>query len=89
LADVVHDPYCWAEYYSGQIFREGNPAPCPPGYHPIHYVILGNAPHERNMVGIADAEKLAQYGKVVYHWPTKRPKHKAEEVSVYAVPSGP
>jgi hypothetical protein len=84
--DVILDPFCWAEYYAGQLFREGPSAVNPAGRPPAHYVVLGTAAHDHNPAPELPAARLyAQHGTLVYEWPIVPPPFKAETVQVFCV----
>jgi len=79
--DEVVDPFCWAHFYSGSMFREGSVIPA--GH--IRYVVLEQSdnPHTRlPLMGLA--RSLAEKGEPVYHWPEKQPLDRALVV-VYRV----
>lgn len=80
--DEIVDPFCWAELYSGRLFREEPPAPdarC--------FVVLGGSDNEhRRLPLIPHAEALARAGRLVYEWPEVPTRTKAERVVVYCVP---
>jgi hypothetical protein len=81
--DEVVDPFCWAHFYAGCLFREGKDH-LPPVR--TRYVVIeqtGN-PHSR-LTAMPMARELAAHGEPVYHWPEKDPTDKAAIV-VYRVP---
>lgn len=78
--DEVIDPFAWAHYYSGCVFREGKDTV--PANERAKYVVLEVTPHPR-LTGMALAQGLAQKGEPVYHWPEQRPV-----VVIYRVPAG-
>src|SRR5262249_46280393 len=90
-ADPIVDPHCWAFFYSGLLFQDGHtpdPVPAPP----VQYVVVTRSknPHAR-LFGVGAAEELAHQGTPVFSWTPTRQERKsygAEEVLVYAVPSG-
>jgi hypothetical protein len=69
--DIIVDPWCWASYYSGTVFREGQPLP--PAR--AHYVVLerGGSGHPRLPL-LPLAEKIAAEGAVVYEVPRGKAK---------------
>lgn len=86
VADPIVDPFCWAHYYAGRVFSEGDTPPGSPGYVPTQYVVLEKSPtseHSR-LPTIHYARALATRGQVVYHWPVERPEA-AAKILVYAV----
>jgi hypothetical protein len=90
LADDVYDPFCWAHYYAGCVFREGA-APAPsPGHVPTVYVVLEESENQHSRLPLLPfGRQVAQAGTLVYRWcPSARTKAKerAEAVAVYAVP---
>ena len=86
LADPVEDPFCWAHFYANRVFWEGKTPPARPGYQPTRYVVIEHSDHDHTRLPmIAEAERLAALGKLVYHWPANKPEAEAK-VLVYAVP---
>jgi hypothetical protein len=84
--DTIVDPFCWAHFYAGGIFRE---ASAQPTIRPaVQYVILetGKNPH-LHLPLLPIARNLAKGREPVYRW-TPKPGQKdgAEEVVVYAIP---
>lgn len=84
-SDEIVDPYCWAHYYAGCVFREGLPTEAAPGHEPVRYVVRehGKSEHLR-LAGIEQARTLEKQGRLVYRWSGKRGKN-AAEVAVYEV----
>lgn len=84
--DQIMDPFCWAEYYAGQVFRR-------PSYNydmtrAPRYVVLGGSKNEHERLPLIPyANELAKKGEVVYHWCPCQPRQRAEEVLVYRVSS--
>jgi hypothetical protein len=80
-ADEVIDPFAWAHFYSGSVFREGKPATPAKD----RYVIVEQSanPHARLPL-INQARELAAKGELVYHWPESRSPDRAEVV-VYRI----
>jgi hypothetical protein len=90
--DEIVDPFCWAHFYAGAVFREGRdvaPALAAPA---MCYVVLENSknPHARLPLMVR-AQELAKDHVPVYRWIPKpsKSKDRAEEVVVYAVPAQP
>jgi 4-amino-4-deoxy-L-arabinose transferase-like glycosyltransferase len=88
--DKIIDPFCWAHYYAGAVFREeSGPAQMPVR---MRYVVLENGknPHSR-LPELEGARQLAQGRAPVYQWTPQpgRRRDRAEEVVVYAVPAQP
>jgi hypothetical protein len=84
--DVVVDPFCWAEYYSGRTLSR---ASCPGATEDqqVRYVVLGGTESEHSRLPLIPlAESLANHGSVVYRWPDQPIRFKAEKVVVYRVP---
>jgi hypothetical protein len=84
--DHVLDPFSWVEFYSGQVYQEvRSPSTAAP---PADlYVVLGGTPNEHERLPLmAQARLLAAHGRMVFRWPDKPIKYKAEEVEVYQVP---
>jgi hypothetical protein len=84
-SDEIVDPYCWAHYYAGCVFLEGQPTDPGPGHQPVQYVVLerGKSEHRR-LTNLEKARKLAENGNIVYRWTGKQGKSDAEVV-VYKV----
>src|SRR5205085_1452044 len=56
-ADTVVDPFCWAHFYSGEFFREGQPKPPPSGPLPVVFVVWDQANDQHSrlpMIKLAD-----------------------------------
>jgi hypothetical protein len=88
-ADVIDDDHCWAHYYAGWVFLEGEPVTCPAGYHPLRYFVLNRnstdklPSHPRSWL---TEPRLRELGaRLVYHWPDGLPAEKARVV-IYALP---
>lgn len=81
--DEVLDPYCWAHFYAGCLFREGN------GSLPLHhdcYVVMEQTENLHARLPLIDqARQMAKNGTPVYHWPETQPAEKARIV-IYRVP---
>ena len=79
------DPFCWSEFYAGQVFRR-------PSYQydssqPPRFVVLGGSKNEHERLPLIPyATALAKKGTVVYRWQPKTARQRAEEVLVYQVP---
>jgi hypothetical protein len=89
-ADVVKDDHCWAHYYAGCVFREGQPATCPPGHRPTCYYVVGRRdgdrpPNHGQVASTPEVEWAKACGETVYRWPAGRAINQADVV-VYAVP---
>jgi hypothetical protein len=83
--DYIIDPFCWVEYYSGQVQRQIHqpPPPFPPDN---LYVVLGGTKNEHERLPrMSEARYWAERGRVVYQWPQRPIRFKAEEVVVYQV----
>jgi len=78
--DEVIDPFAWAHYYAGCVFREGKDTV--PANERAKYVVLEVTPHPR-LTGMSIALHFAEKGEPVYQWPEQRPT-----VVVYRVPAG-
>jgi hypothetical protein len=87
LADEIDDPYCWAHYYAGRVFIEGEETHAPPDHVPVWYVVVENAKsqHER-LTKVNEVQRLKDLGEPVWRWAGKRKKEEAEVV-VYRVPA--
>jgi hypothetical protein len=84
-SDEIVDPYCWAHYYAGCVFRENLKTSAAPGHQPVRYVVLehGKSEHQR-LTRLDEAKKLANEGHEVFRWAGKQGKNKAE-VIIYEV----
>jgi hypothetical protein len=82
--DEVIDPFCWAHFYSGALFREGHET-LPPPEKRTRYVVLEKSanPHSRLPL-VSSARSLAEQGERVYCWPEHEPPERAIVV-VYRV----
>jgi len=87
--DQVIDPYCWAHYYSGKVFLEGQEWHAPPGVSARTYVVLEEAGRDHPRLPLCDeARRLSAVGEEVYRWIGQRGKDRAD-VIVYVVPPSP
>jgi hypothetical protein len=91
LTDEVYDPFCWAHYYAGCVFREGASDAPPPGHVPTVYIVLekSNNQHSRLPLLPFGKQTAENVGAIVYRWcpsSNSKAKERAEEVVVYAVP---
>ncbi len=82
--DEVIDPFCWAHFYAGCVFREGKDF-IPP-QHTRYVIIEKSANSHSRLMMIEEAHQLAKAGTPVYHWPEKKPIEQAKVV-VYWVPA--
>jgi hypothetical protein len=82
--DQIMDPFCWAEYYAGQVLRR--PSYDYPMSRPPRYVVLGGSKNEHERLPLIPfANDYARKGTLVYHWSPSAKRQKAEEVLVYRV----
>jgi hypothetical protein len=88
--DRIVDPFCWAYFYAGRTFPEGELPAMQPGPHSISYVVVTeNSKNDHlRLSALPGAKKLAEHGHEVFRW--RAPSHQlrkqgAEEVVVYAV----
>jgi 4-amino-4-deoxy-L-arabinose transferase-like glycosyltransferase len=80
--DEVKDDHCWAHYFAGQVFIEGEPVPRTSGA--LCYTVISRSPE--NHARQEDEQRIAISGaRMVYHWPEERPLDSAKVV-VYAAP---
>jgi hypothetical protein len=91
--DLIVDPFCWAHYYAGWVFREGKTDDVPEGYRPTVYVVVEESdnPHE-NLRMLPIAWNLARQGQLVYACPLKSRRGAGEKLLVYRLtppPSAP
>jgi hypothetical protein len=88
-ADVIEDSHCWAHYYAGRVFLEGQAVARPAG--PVtRYTVVGRGRERERDQGVPGSRMTEetlrrQGGALVYHWPPGRPVERAEVV-VYAAP---
>ena len=85
--DVVIDPYCWASYYAGEVFKEGSEPNSGGAAGRSAYVVLERSPNEHSrLTTVAVAMNLAKSGEVVYRAQPQRRRSEQVEVLVYHVP---
>jgi 4-amino-4-deoxy-L-arabinose transferase-like glycosyltransferase len=83
-ADIIIDPFSWAEYYSGRTLREQVAASS--DHRPFQYIVLGCSDNEHvRLPLIPYAEELAAQGETVFQWSPSRHGSKAEAVAIYRV----
>jgi hypothetical protein len=85
--DEVIDPYCWAHFYSGSVFREGKDIAVPAEKGTRYVVIEQSANQHSRLPLVPMARLLAERGERVYSWPDHELPDKASVV-VYRVASG-
>ena len=82
--DEVVDPYCWAHFYSGCVFREGKGATAPMEKR-SRYVVIEQSENQHSRLPLVPlARSLAGHGERVYSWPEQEPPERALVV-VYRV----
>jgi hypothetical protein len=85
--DLIEDPYAWAHYYAGGVFRETEPAPPRPAdaRPPVRFVVVEASKNDHSHLWqVVDAKNLtAKHGRLVRSWRVPR-----GEVQVYEVPPG-
>jgi hypothetical protein len=87
--DPILDPFCWAHFYAGRVFTEGQTPAVPDGCSATYFVVLESSDHEHvRLPTIENATKLAALGTVVYYWPENKPEAEAK-VRIYGVPLPP
>jgi hypothetical protein len=83
--DEVIDPYCWAHFYSGSVFREGKDNTVPMELR-TRYVVLEQSANQHSRLPLVPlARSLAEQGERVYSWPEQEAPDMASVV-VYRVP---
>jgi hypothetical protein len=84
--DEVIDPYCWAHFYAGCVFREGkDPLP----HQRVRYVVIEQSDNLHNRLPLMEqARQLAKGGAPIYCWPESQPREQARIV-IYRVPAVP
>ena len=84
--DLIEDDHCWAHYYAGRLFLEGQPLP-PAKEPPVRYSIVPRRDRLDNSTPCKVDENAlrARGAAIVYHWPQNRPADRADVV-VYAEP---
>lgn len=82
-SDAIVDPFCWAELYSGYLFRSKEPTT----FDRLFIVLGGSENEHRRLPLIPAAKAMAQAGRLVYEWPPRPTRTKAERVVVYCVPA--
>jgi hypothetical protein len=83
--DVILDPYCWAYYYAGRVFTEGQPHL--PSHSPrVHYLVVEDSQNKHTRLPEHEtARKLALRSKRLVSWVVPRGKE-AGEVAIYQWP---
>jgi hypothetical protein len=76
------DPYTWASYYAGLVFREGGERRLEKS--PVYVVLEKSRSRHAKLIGLPEAEDLARQGAVIHTWYVKRGKEKAE-IKLYEV----
>jgi hypothetical protein len=83
--DSVCDPYCWASFYSGYIFRLVNePAHPTPVAHTEFVVVERSSNPHSHLPELEEVQRRITGGKVVYRWEGQHGKDHAE-ILIYAV----
>jgi hypothetical protein len=88
-SDIIVDPFDWAYFYAGRVFRNPTPILVPPSQPPKRYVVLETSPKPHpELIMLPEAKELAAAGELVYDWqPNRRQrKRRAQEVQIFAVP---
>ncbi len=81
--DEIVDPFSWAHYYSGAVFREGKKLGSPTSH--ARFVVLEDSANDHSrLTGIAAARELASRGQPVFRW-SDRKSAALGEVVVYRV----
>ena len=84
--DEVIDPYCWAHFYSGSVFREGKDIAVPAEKR-TRYVVIEQSENQHSRLPLVPmANALAEQGAPVYLWPEYESPERAQVV-VYRVPT--
>ncbi|HEX5272811.1 MAG TPA: hypothetical protein VFW33_20075, partial [Gemmataceae bacterium] len=84
--DAVIDPYSWAYYHSGGVFREGQVPSPPAGERKVAYVVLEKSGRDHpRLKDEQTARDMARSGRQVWEWTGQRSKE-VVEVLVYEVP---
>jgi hypothetical protein len=87
--DIIVDPFDWAYFYAGRVFRNPTSDMVLPSQSPKRYVVLETSPKPHpELIMLPEAKELAVAGQLVYDWqPNRRQlKHRAQEVLIFAVP---
>jgi hypothetical protein len=84
--DEIVDPFSWAQYYSGALFREGRDLP--PSQQRTRFVVLEESANDHSrLTGMAVAKELASHGSLVFRW-SERKSAMNGQVVVYRVEPG-
>jgi hypothetical protein len=84
--DAVVDPYSWAHYYSGYVFREDRSPPPPAGERKVSYVVIEESGREHPRLNEEQvAREMSKNGYRVWGWEGLRNKE-VVKVVVYEVP---
>jgi hypothetical protein len=87
LSDEIIDPFCWAHYYAGRVFCEGQEITVPTGHTRLQYAVLDRPDKEHPHLPLMQkAEEVASRGRLVYYWPENLPLKDAKIRIFAAVP---
>ncbi len=84
--DAILDPYCWASYYAGRVFTEGQ-SHLPARRPRVHYLVVEDSQNKHPRLPEHEAvKKRALQGKRLVSWQVPRGKEMAE-VAIYQWPT--
>ncbi len=83
--DKVLDPFCWAHFYAGRVFCEGQEDPVPLGETAVRYVVMDTVNRHARLPLMDDAWRNIPKGTICFEWPAPS-TGKPSTVQVYEVP---
>jgi hypothetical protein len=87
-SDRIVDDHCWAHFYAGRVFLEGQTIVPPPGYQQWKYVVISKASDRRPSSfrhPTDEKDVIKQGGAQVYYWPENASSATARVV-IYRLP---
>jgi hypothetical protein len=88
--DIIVDPFCWAHYYSGWVFREGKEDDVPPGYRPNTFAVFEKSPNPHHRLPLWPIVlKLKDKGHLVFAVPLKSRRGNDEQMQIYQIDPPP
>jgi hypothetical protein len=83
--DIIVDPFCWAHYYAGWVFREGKDKIAAGQPYSLYAIIeCSENPHWR-LPMLKHAEKWKEQGTLVFAAPLKSRRANWEQLQIYKV----
>lgn len=82
--DVIIDPFCWAHYYAGWVFREGNDQP--PGYGNRIFAVIEDSHNPHGRLTLLELAKFwAKQGQLAFATPLKSRQANDEQLQIWVV----